>query len=109
MIALPGGRGWPAAASWNRASHIAEGDGTARRRGLRQRACSARQQSAFDLAHHLDKAGVLLQPLQILQTVAARQVQHDQRHDHLKIEPALLPGDPDMLLDRDIQPLIRSR
>jgi hypothetical protein len=31
MIALPGGRGWPAAASWNRASHIAEGDGTARR------------------------------------------------------------------------------
>jgi hypothetical protein len=28
---------------------------------------------------------------------------------HLKIEPALLPGDPDMLLDRDIQPLIRSR
>jgi hypothetical protein len=40
---------------------------------------------------------------------AARQVQHDQRHDHLKIEPALLPGDPDMLADRDIQPLIRSR
>jgi hypothetical protein len=70
MIALPGGRGWPAAASWNRASHIAEGDGTARRRGLRQRACSARQQSAFDLAHHLDKAGVLLQPLQILQPPA---------------------------------------
>src|SRR3954451_6725848 len=45
MIALPGGRGWPAAASWNRASQsaIAEGDGTARRRGLRQRACSARR------------------------------------------------------------------
>jgi hypothetical protein len=64
MIALPGGRGMPAAASGNRASHIAEGDGTARRRGLRQRACSARQQSAFDLAHHLDKAGVLLQILQ---------------------------------------------
>ena len=58
----------------------------------------------LDLAHHLDKAGVLLQPLQIFQTVAARQVQHDQRHDHLKIEPALLPGDPDMLPDRDIQP-----
>src|ERR687890_717140 len=45
-----------------------------------------------------------MQPLKILQTVAARQVQHDQRHDHLKIEPALLPGDPDMLANRDIQP-----
>jgi len=67
-------------------------------------AVGARQQPTLNLAHHLDKAGVLLQPLQILQTVAARQVQHDQRHDHLKIEPALLPGDPDMLADRDIQP-----
>jgi hypothetical protein len=72
-------------------------------------AVGARQQPALNLAHHLDKAGVLLQPLQILQTVAARQVQHDQRHDHLEVEPALLPGDPDMLSDCDIQPLIRSR
>jgi hypothetical protein len=70
MIALPGGRGMPAAASWNRASQIAEGDGTARRRGLRQRVRSARQQPVLDLAHHLDKAGVLLQPLQILQPPA---------------------------------------
>jgi hypothetical protein len=72
MIALPGGRGMPAAASWNRASQIAEGDGTARRRGLRQRVRSARRaaQLVLDLAHHLDKAGVLLQPLQILQPPA---------------------------------------
>src|SRR3954470_18233515 len=72
MIALPGGRGWPAAASWNRVSHIAEGDGTARRRGarLQRPAVGARPQPALDLAHHLDKAGVLFQPLQILQPPA---------------------------------------
>ena len=69
----------------------------------------ARQQSAFDLAHHLNKAGVLLQPLQVLQTVAACKVQDDQRHDHLEIEPPLFSGDPHMLPDRNIQPLIRSR
>jgi hypothetical protein len=38
--------------------------------GPQRPAVGTQQQSAFDLAHHLDKAGVLLQPLQILQPPA---------------------------------------
>jgi len=70
----------------------------------RQRpAIPARQQPAFDLPHHLRKAGVLLQPLQIRDTVAAREVQKNQRQDHLKIEPTLVAGNLDILLGRRIK------
>jgi hypothetical protein len=93
----------PAAASWNRAPPR-PAPTSPQRPPFR-----AQQQPAFNLAHHLGKAGVLFQPLKVFQTVAARKVQDDQPHDHLEIEPPLFPGDPHMLPDRNIQPLIRSR
>jgi hypothetical protein len=66
---------------------------------LQQSPLGVRQYLPLDRPQDCRKAAVLLQPLQILHTVAASQVQKNQRQYHLDVEPTLRASHMDVPAD----------
>ena len=64
----------------------------------------ARKQILLDRRQNRRKAVVALQPFDVFDAIAARQIHEDHRQNHLDVEPALAAGHAHMTPDRRAQP-----
>src|ERR1700722_17031190 len=78
------------ALSWNRSNHPNSADGEG----------SARQHILLNRLQNCRKTPVVLKLFDVIDAIAARQVQKNNRKHHLDIEPALAAGRPNMSPDR---------
>ncbi len=72
--------------------------------GLQRATFGSRQQILLDRPKNRRKLAVALQPLDVVNAIAAGQVQQHHRQNHLDVQPALASRHANMPLDRRPQP-----
>jgi hypothetical protein len=107
MNARPAARFASSPASWNRSSQAdsADGEGTARPRPRRKRLFISRRSRRTNnrrstARRTAAKPASRLETLQVLDPIAAAQIERDHRDDHLHVQPALSTRHPQVPPDR---------